>query len=441
MPEYPKVQYSNLEIPFENISFEMDFDSLYRMYFSQLSYISLRLFCFDGIPATIDETFLKYSLILSGKIVFFRLDQDILSNLQSEEHHLKAGDLVALNGNNSNYQTIYYMHRNVLVTNPVMKKSYTLTPGEDCEIVYLTEPDRYKVFGHGGLFALIARTATMLADNDISINCAQKNTRLHNVIAADDEPTAFSAEAAIQDMYNGKPYTVAQKSLVAELTGIPMTQNTNTNNLVQLIEMRQYIYAHFYETIGLPAPHDNMKKERLITDELGDSEDISALNLDDMHSSLQEGLKRVNAMFGTDITVTINPIVRRAQDQTEAEPEDQTEAEPEDQTEAEPEDQTEAEPEAQTEAEPEDQTETEPEDQTEAEPEDQTEAEPEDQTETEPEDQTEAEPEDQTEAEPEDQTEAEPEPVAVEVSAEDQAQVQIIVQGGESDVQQSNPLA
>ena len=369
MPEYPKVQYSNLEIPFENISFEMDFDSLYRMYFSQLSYISLRLFCFDGIPATIDETFLKYSLILSGKIVFFRLDQDILSNLQSEEHHLKAGDLVALNGNNSNYQTIYYMHRNVLVTNPVMKKSYTLTPGEDCEIVYLTEPDRYKVFGHGGLFALIARTATMLADNDISINCAQKNTRLHNVIAADDEPTAFSAEAAIQDMYNGKPYTVAQKSLVAELTGIPMTQNTNTNNLVQLIEMRQYIYAHFYETIGLPAPHDNMKKERLITDELGDSEDISALNLDDMHSSLQEGLKRVNAMFGTDITVTINPIVRRAQDQTEAEPEDQTEAEPED------------------------------------------------------------------------QTEAEPEPVAVEVSAEDQAQVQIIVQGGESDVQQSNPLA
>ena len=310
----PKEEYSNLATPFDNISYSMDFDSLYSLYFSNLLSIAMRLIIFEGLPKTIQETFFKYVLLINGKIVFFRLEDDILEGRQSEETPVHKGDIVALQGNKSDVQTLYYMNRKVLVTNPTFNRSYDLLPGKDCEIVYCTEPDKYKIFGKGGLFPLIARTATILADNDISINCAQKNTRLHNVIAADDEPTKTSAEAAIADMYNGKPFTVAQSSLVANLTGIPMTQNTNTNNLVQLIEMRQYIYSHFYESLGLNAPHDNMKKERLISAEMNDDNEIAALNINDIISTIQEGLDRVNAMFGTSITAAVNPIVIKAQE-------------------------------------------------------------------------------------------------------------------------------
>ena len=208
--KYPREQYGNLVTPFGSYDFDMHFTPLYRFYFRQLTHICMRLFVFDGIPATIDETFFKYCLIINGNSCFFRLDQDILENRQSGIYPLRAGDLVVQPCNRAEIQTLYYMHRRALVTNPVFSKTYNLTPGDDCEIVYLTEPDKYFYSMYGGLFALIGRTATILADNDISINVAQKNTRLTNVISADDKPTAISAEAAIEAMYDGDPYKIGQ---------------------------------------------------------------------------------------------------------------------------------------------------------------------------------------------------------------------------------------
>ena len=313
--KYPREQYGNLVTPFGSYDFDMHFTPLYRFYFRQLTYICMRLFVFDGIPKTIDETFFKYCLIINGNAAFFKLDQAILDNRQSGIYTLNPGDLVVQPCNRAENQTIYYMHRRVLVTNPVFSKTYNLTPGVDCEIVYLTEPDKYFYSMYGGLFALIGRTATILADNDISINVAQKNTRLTNVISADDKPTAISAEAAIEAMYDGDPYKIAQSSLVSDLHSFPMTQSTSSREIVQLVEIRQYIYSHFYESIGIGSTHDNMKRERLISAELDDGVDLAAINIDDMLATVREGLDRINAMFGTSITVELNPIIQRATEQ------------------------------------------------------------------------------------------------------------------------------
>ncbi len=469
----PRIEYSNLDPPFGVISFSMDFDTLYRHYFDQLLYISMRLILLHGLPETVDETFLKYLILVNGKAIFFKLQEDIGDGYQSEVIPLHEGDLVCMNGNKAENQTFYYQNRRVLVANPALKKSYNLTPGVDCEIVYCTEPDKYKIFGRGGLFALIARTATILADNDISINCAQKNTRLCNIIGADDAQTANSANVAIQAMYKGEPYIVAQKSLVSDLVGIPMTQRTSTSDIVQLIEMRQYIYSHFYESLGLQT-HDNMKKERLITDEINDNEEISALNIDDILHTIQEGLDRVNALFGTSITAELNPIVQRAHEEDDQIPDDpETDLDPEqdpDQPEeiadpfeyydsAEirriikglkavldeaPEDPAAEEPDDQTDEDPEEQDNDLTEDQTEdtepAAAEDQSEPDPEPGAE-EPDDQTEEDPEEQDDDLTEDQTE-DTEPAAmpeikIEIQAEDDAEINIQIdaaEGGDPDV-------
>lgn len=450
----PRVEYSNLDPPFGVITFSMDFDTLYRHYFDQLLYISMRLILLHDLPATVDETFLKYLILVNGKAIFFKLQEDIGDGYQSEVIPLHEGDLVAMNGNKAENQTFYYQNRRVLVANPALKKSYNLTPGVDCEIVYCTEPDKYKIFGRGGLFALIARTATILADNDISINCAQKNTRLCNVIGADDAQTANSVTVAIQAMYKGEPFVVAQKSLVSDLVGVPMTQRTSTSDIVQLIEMRQYIYSHFYESLGLQT-HDNMKKERLITDEINDNEEISALNIDDILHTIQEGLDRVNALFGTSITAELNPIVQRAHEE-----DDQIQDDPE--TNLDPEQDPE-EPEEITDpfeyydsAEirriirglkavldeaPEDPADEEPDDQTEdTEPAAAADQSDEDQTEEDPEEQDNDQTEDQSEDD--DQTEPDPEPAAmpeikIEIQAEDEAEVNIQIdaaEGGDPDV-------
>ena len=418
----PKSEYSNLIPPFGSISYEMDFDNLYSEYFKQLSYIALRLIVFEGVPETIDEVFLKYSIMILGNVVFFKLDQEIFDHRQSAVHPLKPGDLVALNGNDSNMQTIYYMHNRVLVTNPVFTKTYNLTPGKDCEIVYCTESDRYRIFGHGGLFGLIARTATILADNDISINVAQRNTRLVNLISADDTGTKRSVETVMSDIYSGKPYMAVQSNLLGNLQSSPMTQNTNNQYLVQLIEMRQYIYSHFYECLGLQT-HDNMKKERLITEEINDNEELSALNIDDILVSIQEGLQRVNAMFGTDIKAYLNPIIQRAHDQTEAAEED-VEDTIGDQTEEPTEEPTEELTEEPAEEPTEEPTEELTEEPAEEPVEDQTEEPAEEPTEEPAEEPV----EDQTEEPAEDQQQ-----VSIEIHAEDQAEVQVEIQQDQSE--------
>ena len=284
------------------------FSKLYRYYFDFILKLLYRVILFDNVPETVSETFFKLILYTQGKVCF--LDGELIGESGSQ--------LLSLNCSRADTPDVYYIPRKVLVTNPRLKKQYNITPGEQCEIVYLSETDKYNLSElNGGLFNLIERTATMLADNDISINIAQKNTRLVNLVSGDTQNTVDSIKAAIAKMYEGDPTIVVKSSLIDKLQGIPILQNTSNNNLIELIQTQQYIIAHFYESIGLMT-HDQMKRERLITAEINDNLNLALFNIDDMLESIQEGLQRVNAMFGTNITARLNPIIIQQQEEQEA---------------------------------------------------------------------------------------------------------------------------
>ena len=310
---------------------KLQFSRLYRFYFDLILRLMYRILIFDGIPDSINETFFKLILYTQGKVAFFKDD---------------SGTLRALNCARSDTPDIYYIPSKILITNPRLTRSYNLTPGKECEVVYCAETDLYNINGiNGGLFLLIERTATMLADNDLSINVAQKNTRLVNLLAADTQNTYDSMKAVLVKMYAGDPDIIVKSSLIDKLQGVPIIQNQSNKNLVELIELQQYILAHFYELLGL-CTHDQMKRERLITAEINDNFDLAQFNIDDIVATITEGLERVNAMFGTEITCKINPIIeeqRKAaanEEQPEPEPEEVTtepEPDPEPELETEPE--------------------------------------------------------------------------------------------------------
>lgn len=288
---------------------KLRFGKLYRYYFDFILRLLYRVIIFDNIPETVSETFFKLILYTQGKVCF----------LKGELIGESGSDLLSLNCSRADTPDVYYIPRKVLVTNPRLKKQYNITPGKDCEILYLSEADKYCLSEvNGGLYSLIERTATMLADNDISINIAQKNTRLTNIVSGDTQNTVDSIRAVIMAMYEGDPTIVVKSSLIDKLQGIPILNNTSNNhNLVELIEVQQYILSHFYEQIGI-ATHDQMKRERLITAEINDNLDLCFLNVDDMLVSIQEGLKRINAMFGTDIQARLNPIIERQREEAAA---------------------------------------------------------------------------------------------------------------------------
>lgn len=63
----------------------------------------------------------------------------------------------------------------MIVSNPRLAKSYDLKRDDDCVVVYCSDIDRYnQIDTYGGLYTLVAKTATMLADGDLSISVAQK---------------------------------------------------------------------------------------------------------------------------------------------------------------------------------------------------------------------------------------------------------------------------
>lgn len=285
---------------------KLAFSKLYRFYFDFILRLLYRVILFENVPETVSETFMKLILFTQGKVCFLR--GDLIGENDTQ--------LLSLNCSRADTPDVYYIPRKVLVVNPRLKKSYNITPGEQCEVVYLSEADKYNLSDiNGGLYSLIERTAVMLADNDISINTGQKNTRLVNLVGADTQNTVDSIRAAICSMYEGEPTIVVKSSLIDKLQGVPIIQNQTNHNLIELIEVQQYILSHFYEQIGI-CTHDQMKRERLVTAEINDNLDLAFLNVDDILASLQEGLQRVNDMFDTNITARLNPIIERQREES-----------------------------------------------------------------------------------------------------------------------------
>lgn len=287
------LQYADLDAMI--ISYPEAFDHCYN----RLLQLVYSLVIIDNEPESIDDTFLKFCIFVNGKATFFKTDAE------------DDGVLRALNGVPADIPDVYYMPEDMLVENPTFSKTYQLKRGEDCEVVYCRQIDRYTGGGGtGGLGSLIRITAQLLADNILSLNIAQKNTRLSVALTADDEATKRSAEEAMRAMYAGEPFKCVMGNLVGTLQGVPVNVTTTNRYIVDLIQAQQYILAHFYEQIGLQT-HDQMKKERLITDEINDNADLAIYNIYSIIESINEGLDRVNAMFGTDMHAYLNPLIAK----------------------------------------------------------------------------------------------------------------------------------
>ena len=400
---------------------EYNFDFLYNYYSTELSELVYSTVVFDNLPETISETFLKYCLFSLGKSVFFKNDDKLL----------------ALNASPSNVPDVYYVPTDVIVSNRVIG-SRTLTRDKNCVVVYCTSMDRYARNGFfGGLYGLISKTSTLLADNDLSINIAQKNTRLVNIMGTDDSTGKSTIDEIMRRMYAGEPYMCVQTRYTSTLQVVPVQPQSNNQHILQLIELHQYILAHFYEQIGLTT-HDQIKKERLINAEVNDNTDMAAYNIHRIIKSIRDGIVAVNNMFGTDITVKLNPLLQ-PEEAADGEPESKPEEKPEEEAaDGEPEEEPEEETaDGEAEEEPEEEAaDGEPESKPEEEPEEAADGEPESEPEEEPEEAADGEPESEPEEKPEEAADGEP-VSELEEEQEYQAKKQVVVNvnGDNADVE------
>ena len=267
-----------------------DFKQNYDFYFKWLLNKTASCFYITGLPDTIDETYLKTNLLLDGNICITDF----------------ADKLYACIGTQGGPPDEYYKGTIYTIANPVLG-SKQVKIGTDGVVIYNTKLDKYT--GDcwiSGLYELINQTATLLADNIISINCCQINTRVQAMATAESEAQALGAEIALKKLYTGHPYQVLRSDLIDKLTVNPINTTASGQNISELVELNNYIIANYFQSIGVRS-NNIRKKSHVLQDEIDVQNDYLQISIFEILTSWQDGFDQVNDKYNTDIHVQLNP--------------------------------------------------------------------------------------------------------------------------------------
>ena len=281
-----------------------DVEENYNFYFNYLLSKLNTLFVWKNVPETIDIDSMNNQLFLNGYTCITKFNDKPY----------------ACFGYPGGKQNEYYYPEIYTIANPVLgsKTAKILGHEQDSVMVYNTKADRvstWMIEGHG-LFQLIKQTATLLADNIVSINAAQINSRVQAAYSAESEAEAAGAEKVIKDWYRGKPYKVVRDNELEKFTVQGINNSGAANIIAQLVELQQYIIGQFYMNIGIKYNSVN-KKERLITDEINFQEQFLDVNINSMLESRLAACEEINKLFGYSMSCDINPILKQVENDSE----------------------------------------------------------------------------------------------------------------------------
>ena len=238
-----------------------------------------KMFKYTNLPDSIPREMLEYYLLVNGSC-FIAKHED--------------GNLYALLGSFGGEPDAYHRPTRYVVANPALKMSKDFDINNDGVLI---RNDSIWV----GLYPLMARYASLMAENILTLRSADVMLRVIAMLTAPDDKTRIAAEAYLKKLENGEFGVIAENRF---FEGVKMQSPPSNNGsyLTQFIELHQYLKGSFYNEIGLNA-NFNMKREALGEGESSLNEDSLMPLCDEMLRCRQEDFDKVNEMFGTDIKV------------------------------------------------------------------------------------------------------------------------------------------
>lgn len=291
-----------------------DFRQNYDFYFRWLLNKVASCFVINGLPESVDQTYLKTELILTGACCMTDF----------------GGKLYACAGALGGKPNEYYIPTEFIIANPILGSKSVRFSGEDKNgvVIWNTETDKLyagQSWYSAGLYQHINQTATLLADNIISINANQINSRVSTFFTADSEAQAASGETILKQMYAGRPYQILRADLIEKININPVATASTSSNITELVELNNYIISNFMQSIGIKA-NNLRKRERMITGEIESQNDYLELSALEMLASWQKGLDETSELYkeilnGGRLTVSLNPAIIDLVADQEEEPE------------------------------------------------------------------------------------------------------------------------
>ncbi len=284
--------YPELELP---DIFDGDFDKP-KMLNSYIRYYLARLqsmFKYDGLPETIPAKWLENILLTKGHAAIIKVNDK----------------LVAVRAGVGGSPNAYYIPAEVIVNNPYLPNEVNHSYIHDDNLLFIrdglttNDTDCVLVLNDTysqGVIPLLVKYCSQMVENDISMYLADIQARaILNISAADDNVRA-SAELYLKRLKDGKLGVMGNNAFLKDLEIKEFKEAASI--LTDLIEYHQYIKASLFNELGLNSNY-NMKRESINSNESQLNDDMLHPLIDNMLAERREGVEKINALFGTNITV------------------------------------------------------------------------------------------------------------------------------------------
>lgn len=243
---------------------------------------SLTMFEWKNLPDTLPAVEIEKQLQTNG--------YSIIAKVQ--------GNIYAFQGGFSG-QDPYNQPTKAIVNNPSLKYNGTFTINEDCVIIKNDDMQQ-------GLIHIYNKYGTLLIENQITMLMTDYNYRMPFTISSKDDTTTQSAREYLQKVIDGSLGVIGEAKLFDALKVTP-TNNKGVNSFADLYGYQQFIEAQLNNTIGL-ATNNNMKRERLTTNEIEVNKNASYPLIDNMLRNRKQAVEKINKMFDLDIDVEFSSI-------------------------------------------------------------------------------------------------------------------------------------
>lgn len=243
---------------------------------------SLTMFEWKNLPETLPAVEIEKQLQTNG--------YSIIAKVQ--------GNIYAFQGGFSG-QDPYNQPTTAIVNNPSLKYNGTFTINDDCVIIKNDDMQQ-------GLIHIYNKYGTLLIENQITMLMTDYNYRMPFTISSKDDTTTQSAREYLQKVIDGSLGVIGEAKLFDALKVTP-TNNKGVNSFADLYGYQQFIEAQLNNTIGL-ATNNNMKRERLTTNEIEVNKNASYPLIDNMLRNRKQAVEKINKMFDLDIDVEFSSI-------------------------------------------------------------------------------------------------------------------------------------
>lgn len=261
----------------------------YDFWFDKLLLDVSQIFEYTNLPANLPQWEIEQRLILWGRAPIFKT---------------KDYGLVTAWGFGSGVG-IYNGQPQFGYAQPVLGSASGLTDGKDGIVMYGTSLDKTN-FNSGTIGRRIKYYADMLSDIDVSRQISLLNNRAVNTVIAKSDNAVNELKSFYKKLYEGDLVVPKITSGVLDSTE-NLLKGVNNNmgfTPADLDIAQQNLLKLFWTDFGVA--YGESKRERMLTDEITAEQDSLDISIYDMLKCRQDGVNKINVLFGTVIAVGVN---------------------------------------------------------------------------------------------------------------------------------------